>query len=1009
MKAFRLGLPLWSLVAVSAVGCSGDKAPARGQIMLALHTDMALPKDVSKVKLQVLTAGTKDAGIVKFDRTFSVGANGEAKIPATFAIVAPEGQSPTVEVRVIGIGGSKARTFSKVITTVPKDRIATLNMPIQWLCDGTAQTIDPVTETYENTCPPIGDTETACVAGTCQDVNFPEAKLPTFSPPDVFGGGKDANDPTGKCFDTVACFDPGFDVTPDAACRVRIPAPPRHPLNFALVPQKVNEGICGGKACYVPLDQSEIFGWTELSGPAGSGGEGGESSLGGGGAGGADGDSGAGAGGDGGLPDLGAGSVLRTVQLPKAICQKLRDGVLKSVRATASCDPKTDRVPVCGDWYSVAAQRINPETSTMTGTGMMATGCPEFKPGNSVGAVTDDELLDGTLQAAADLKAQSDELAKETFDACAGIVSELGGTPPTSTVTPNPTLVQSACTQAQTELRNAGGGSIGSAWSVLVTPGKCGVSLDQQATCEGACSQSQCSSLPSPDLRCDSLGGTCEGACSGECAGSRDTPVDCNGSCDGICHGTCQGSCILSDGTSGDANCGGWCTGNCIGSCAGTCAPSSDSCQGTCWLSGAECTGRLTDLFCEGPLSLEDCLGDCGKLCAARAALDQTCQAPNAEVFGDAPPLVRSAIDAHYWKLLDVIYRSAGVSVSGPLVSQLNAAYASDSATVSDAHARACLNAAQSAIANASASLSAVISAASQTATSVASGGSDGAVCASTDSESACVRCVKNSCCGEFSTCSTDPACGGSGDGVGEFACVSDCYQTGPGNADVCEQGTACRTSASATFSPATSNLLACAHANCQNNCFLPICSPDQLACNGTCVNVLSDTKNCGGCGRACATGQSCVDGACFCPTGTTLCNGLCVNTDTDVANCGRCNALCNSSQSCVNGSCVGGSGGGGAGSGGGAPNAGGTAGVGGATLPAGGGGGAGGTGVPPTGGTGGLDSGSAGVAGGASTSCPTTTPSSGGGCSPFGVQCRYPDNVLCSCTADGWSCSNQL
>ncbi len=306
MKPFRLALPFWSLASVLAFGCSGDKAPARGQIMLALHTDMALPKDISRVKLQVLTAGPKDSGAVKFDRTFTVGANGEAKIPATFAIVAPEGQSPTVEVRLIGLGGSKARTFSKVITTVPKDRIATLNMPIQWLCDNSAQEIEG--QSYESTCPPVGGVETACVAGVCQDVNFPEAKMPTFSPPEVFGGGMDATDSSGKCFDTVSCFEPGFDVTPNAACRVTIKAPARRPLNFAIVPKKTNEGICGTNGhCYVPLDKNEIFGWTELSGPVqgGEGGAGGESGLGEG-----------GAGGDAGQPDLGQGSVERTSQLP---------------------------------------------------------------------------------------------------------------------------------------------------------------------------------------------------------------------------------------------------------------------------------------------------------------------------------------------------------------------------------------------------------------------------------------------------------------------------------------------------------------------------------------------------------------------------------------------------------------------------------------------------------------------------------------------------------------------
>jgi hypothetical protein len=29
------------------------------------------------------------------------------------------------------------------------------------------------------------------------------------------------------------------------------------------------------------------------------------------------------------------------------------------------------------------------------------------------------------------------------------------------------------------------------------------------------------------------------------------------------------------------------------------------------------------------------------------------------------------------------------------------------------------------------------------------------------------------------------------------------------------------------------------------------------------CVNVLVDPRNCGGCGKVCAAGQSCVNGTC--------------------------------------------------------------------------------------------------------------------------------------------------
>ncbi|MGC4094232.1 MAG: hypothetical protein QM756_41255 [Polyangiaceae bacterium] len=651
MKPFRLGLPLVSSILIaSAVACSGDKAPARGQIMLALHTDMALPKDIAKVKLQVLT----DGGVVKFDQTFFVGADGSAKIPATFAIVGPSGKSPTVEVRVIGIGRTgKGRTFSKVITTVPRDRIATLNVPIQWLCDGSANTIDVAGEDFDNNCLPVGETETACVAGTCQDVNFPETSMPDFSPPEIFGGGEDGDDPTGKCFDTVACFDPGFAVTPNGSCRVTLSAPPKLPLNFALRPTTPKEGICGvGSNCYVPLDQSPTFGFSEVTGPGMNGGGGASGSgdelpgaAGSGGAGGA------------GLPDFGTNSVQRTFQLPKAVCDRIQDGRVAQVWATAACDLKTARLPVCGDWYSVSAQKVNPETSTTTQMGSMggSGSCPEFKPGSGIPTLSEDPLYDGTVQAAADLKAHADELAKEMVEACAGIIADLGGTPPVAAVTPTASDVNAACMQAQTELKTAGSGTLGNTWSVLVTPAKCGLSLDDQATCEASCPKTGCGTLVSADKRCSTLGGSCAGSCSGSCAGSHDEPVTCKGECQGICNGGCSGSCILTDGSVGGASCGGWCDATCTGTCAGTCTPQAgETCEKVCWTETGDCIGTLTELVCQTPLDSQPCFGDCGKLCAARASLESNVW--HAE-HGSLRRRASAAAHGARWPLLEAVRR----------------------------------------------------------------------------------------------------------------------------------------------------------------------------------------------------------------------------------------------------------------------------------------------------------------------------------------------------------------
>ena len=291
-------------------GCSSEDEPRRGQLMIALGTDMSIPKDIDHIHVQVV----QQNGPVVHDATYWIepvsGAN--TKLPATLAVVAGE-SSAAVEARLTGFRGTDARFFSKVQTTIPKDRLATLRAPMQWLCDGSATHV--VDDVYESGCPASEGEEYSCVAGACKPARVDVEELPDFDPAAIFGGGEGPDDVLGVCFDTTECFDGGDDVDPGDDCELDVEVPSGGELNVALKfpaddpVDGASPGICGSEGCYVPLDQDESLGWYQ---------------------------------GDGG-----------SVTLPPAACDAVANGDAEAIRVCYTQRTKTPEFPTCGPWSSV--------------------------------------------------------------------------------------------------------------------------------------------------------------------------------------------------------------------------------------------------------------------------------------------------------------------------------------------------------------------------------------------------------------------------------------------------------------------------------------------------------------------------------------------------------------------------------------------------------------------------------------------------------------------------------
>jgi hypothetical protein len=83
-------------------------------------------------------------------------------------------------------------------------------------------------------------------------------------------------------------------------------------------------------------------------------------------------------------------------------------------------------------------------------------------------------------------------------------------------------------------------------------------------------------------------------------------------------------------------------------------------------------------------------------------------------------------------------------------------------------------------------------------------------------------------------------------------------------------------------------------------------CPVGQTACDGACVDVLTDGEHCGTCGNTCGAGLLCGNGTCAaeCPADQLECSEGCSDPMTDENNCGGCGAPCAANEECRGGTC---------------------------------------------------------------------------------------------------------
>ena len=336
LRSFRTLRAL--LLVTPLVACSSTEKP-RGELMIAVATDMSIPKNLDQVEVLIsLPDGTEQ----RLDYPILPSSpNPVGKpMPGTLALVPPNAGGQTVRVRLIAQqdssgGNPVSRVVREAIVKVPTDRVALLPMPLHWLCDGLVK--QDTDGSYTADC---NDPDQTCVAGKCVDAAVATDKLRTFDPGLVFGGGDDQGN-GGTCIDVQACFAASTLATPDKDCTLPLPksADPTS-FNVAIELSSGSDGECTtGKdsRCFLPLDSD---------------------------------------------PDEGFQIVGDRVQLPPVVCEKIATGKALGVATTTACPTKDPSEPICGPWTTVTT------SSTDSGNGSSAGGASSLGGSNSTAGDT---------------------------------------------------------------------------------------------------------------------------------------------------------------------------------------------------------------------------------------------------------------------------------------------------------------------------------------------------------------------------------------------------------------------------------------------------------------------------------------------------------------------------------------------------------------------------------------------------------------------------------------------
>lgn len=409
-KAAALVLGVAGVVA-AASSCSSEK-PQRGALMLAVSTDMSLPKDVIKVGLYIKVAGRQ-----VFAQEVDVPPTGIVLFPASIAVLAPDDPKQPVKIRAVAYApGDKAIVLRDMTVTVPPNRVGQLRVPLNFLSVGSGAGNLPLStasaailpkdtsggvrpldfDAFTGVTNRCGEGQTD-VGGECVTLDLSDANaFDVYDPTTIYGGGaapEKGVKSAGECFDVDCCFADAKTLKVEDDCTV---ASLGAKTNLAL--RTTGIGTLTGAGSLIPLDFDAVAKFGEVG-----------------------------------------VSVLanQRLQLPKAVCRKVLadtpniERVIDVIGSTR-CAPKSKVTPLCG-----------PASATSTN---VCTG----------GVAPDGGPTEGGPDAPFDPKPI--ELLADNLDAPAGVVATGGDA---YVAAAGPAILKVTVRPAQSIFKTTGGSPVG--------------------------------------------------------------------------------------------------------------------------------------------------------------------------------------------------------------------------------------------------------------------------------------------------------------------------------------------------------------------------------------------------------------------------------------------------------------------------------------------------------------------------------------------------------------------